>query len=298
MKGRLKGITIAVIGGDRRAVFVAEELLNQGAQVSLVGHDAVVPGGQSVAVTEAGVKGADAVVFPFPGVGEDGYIYTPKEPILLREEDLAFLPEGTLIFTGFARRYLLELADRLRLRLVEVAERDDFAILNSIPSAEGAIQIAMERLPVTIHGSAAFVLGFGRVGLTLVRMLKGLGAKTTVVARDPAQRARAMEMGCRVSDFGKLPAIIGEADVVFNTVPAPVLTARVLKCTRPDVLIVDLATEPGGTDFEAAARLERQAMLAPSLPGRVAPKTAGRILGQVVADLLVQEKELNLAVLP
>jgi len=81
-------------------------------------------------------------------------------------------------------------------------------------------------------------------------------------------------------------------------VPAPVLTAQVLKCTRPDVLIVDLATEPGGTDFEAAARLERQAMLAPSLPGRVAPKTAGRILGQVVADLLVQEKELNLAVLP
>jgi dipicolinate synthase subunit A len=81
-------------------------------------------------------------------------------------------------------------------------------------------------------------------------------------------------------------------------VPALVVTARVLKCTRPDVLIVDLATKPGGTDFEAAARLGRQAVLAPALPGKVAPKTAGRILGQVVADLLVQEKGLSLAVLP
>ncbi|MDI6631907.1 MAG: dipicolinate synthase subunit DpsA [Bacillota bacterium] len=298
MKGRLKGITIAVIGGDRRAVFVAEELLNEGAQVRLVGHEREVPGGQAVAEIEAGVRGADAVVFPFPGVGEDGRVSTPGEPILLQDKDLASLPEGTPIFTGFARRYLLELADRLRFRLVEVAERDDFAILNSIPSAEGAIQIAMEYLPVTIHSSSAFVLGFGRVGLTLARMLNGLGAVTTVVARDPAQRARAVEMGCRAADFGRLPAIAGEADVIFNTVPALVVTARVLKCTRPDVLIVDLATKPGGTDFEAAARLGRRAMLAPALPGKVAPKTAGRILGQVVADLLVQEKGLSLAVLP
>lgn len=298
MKGRLKGITIAVIGGDRRAVFVAEELLNEGAQVRLVGHETEVSGGQLVAEIEAGVRGADAVVFPFPGVSEDGRVFTPGEPILLEEKDLVSLPEGTPIFTGFARRYLLELANRLRFRLVEVAERDDFAILNSIPSAEGAIQIAMEHLPVTIHSSFAFVLGFGRVGLTLVRMLNSLGARTTVVARDPAQRARAVEMGCRAADFGRLPAIAGEADVIFNTVPALVLTARVLKCTRPDVLIIDLATKPGGTDFEAAARLGRRAMLAPALPGKVAPKTAGRILGRVVADLLVQEKGLSLAVLP
>ncbi|MEW6183915.1 MAG: dipicolinate synthase subunit DpsA [Bacillota bacterium] len=295
----LTGISIAVIGGDCRAVYVAEELSNQGAQVRLVGHEAETkPGIQLVDEVEAGVTGADAVVFPLPGITDDGNIYAPGRSLLLKEEDLASLPMGTPVFTGFAREILSGITNKLRLKLVEVVKRDDFAILNSIPSAEGAIQMAMENMPITIHGSAAFVLGFGRVGQTLVRMLSGLGAKVTVVAKDAAKRARALEMGCRTIDFGELPVAVSEADVVFNTVPAVVLTARVLKCTRTDVLIIDLATQPGGTDFEAARRMKRKAILAPSLPGKVAPQTAGRILGRVVADLLVQEKGLNLAVLP
>lgn len=298
MKGRLRGITVSVVGGDHRAVFVAEEFLKEGAQVRLAGHEVAVAGVQAAGTVEAALRGANAVVFPLPGVSDDGYVATPGKPLSLSEEDLAVLSVGTPVFTGFARKFLREVANRRGLKLVEIAERDDFAILNAIPSAEGAIQIAMEHLPVTIHGSAAFVLGFGRVGMTLARMLTALGARTTVVARDAAQRARAMEMGCRVADFGRLPVLAGEADVIFNTVPALVLTAKILKATRPDVLIIDLATRPGGTDFDAAQRLKRQAILAPSLPGRVAPKTAGRIFAQVVADLLVEEKSLALAVGP
>ncbi|RPF46878.1 dipicolinate synthase subunit A [Thermodesulfitimonas autotrophica] len=298
MKGRLRGITVSVVGGDHRAVFVAEEFLKEGAQVRLAGHEVAVAGVQAAGTVEAALRGANAVVFPLPGVSDDGYVATPGKPLSLSEEDLAVLSVGTPVFTGFARKFLREVANRRGLKLVEIAERDDFAILNAIPSAEGAIQLAMEHLPVTIHGSAAFVLGFGRVGMTLARMLTALGARTTVVARDAAQRARAMEMGCRVADFGRLPVLAGEADVIFNTVPALVLTAKILKATRPDVLIIDLATRPGGTDFDAAQRLKRQAILAPSLPGRVAPKTAGRIFAQVVADLLVEEKGLALAVGP
>ncbi len=72
---------------------------------------------------------------------------------------------------------------------------DDVAILNAIPSAEGAIQIAMEQLPITIHGSKSFVLGFGRLGKTLARMLAGIGAITTVAARKSADLARIYETG-------------------------------------------------------------------------------------------------------
>lgn len=298
MKGRLRGITVSVVGGDHRAVFMAEEFLKEGAQVRLAGHEVAVAGVQAAGTVEAALRGASAVVFPLPGVNDDGCVATPSKPLSLKEEDLAVLSVGTPVFTGFARRFLREVASRYGLKLVEIAERDDFAILNAIPSAEGAIQIAMEHLPITIHGSVAFVLGFGRVGMTLARMLAALGARTTVVARDAAQRARAVEMGCRVADFGRLPVLAGEADVIFNTVPALVLTAKILKATRPDVLIIDLATRPGGTDFDAAQRLKRQAILAPSLPGKVAPKTAGRIFAQVVADLLVEEKGLALAVGP
>ena len=162
--------------------------------------------------------------------------------------------------------------------------------MNSIPSAEGAIQIAMEELPITIHGSSSYILGFGRVAATLARMLQGLGSKVTVVARNSAQLARAEEMGCRVLSFDHLIAGIGEAQVIYNTVPAMVLTAEVLAAVDRQCLIVDLANQPGGTDFPAAEKLGIKALLAPGLPGKVAPRTAGMILAKVIPPLILQEK--------
>ncbi|RDV84876.1 dipicolinate synthase subunit DpsA [Ammonifex thiophilus] len=296
MRRGLAGFTLAVVGGDQRAVYTAEELAGRGARVRLVGHEASLPGVELAKEIKAGLVGAEAVIFPFPGVQEGGEIETPSGVLHLKEEDLLPLPRGGLVFTGFANPYLLRLAERLGLKLIPVADRDDFAILNSIPTAEGALQMAMELLPITIHGSQVLVLGFGRVGKTLGRMLQALGAKVMVATREPAERARALEMGLKAIDFPALRGCIGEAEVIFNTVPALVLTARLLKHTRPDVLIIDLASKPGGTDFEAARALGRQALLAPSLPGKVAPKTAGRILGQVIAEIFVQEKGLSLAV--
>ncbi|MGB9803578.1 NAD(P)-dependent oxidoreductase, partial [Desulfofundulus sp.] len=169
---------------------------------------------------------------------------------------------------------------------------DEVAILNSIPSAEGAIQVAMEKLPITIHGSNSIVLGFGRTGTTLARMLRALGSRTVVVARNPAQRARAFEMGLETADLPELPVIAAGADVIFNTIPALVLDERVLLQVRPGTLILDLASSPGGTDFEVARQLGITALLLPGLPGRVAPRTAGEILARVVPRLLAEQLAL------
>src|SRR5690606_12200007 len=102
---------------------------------------------------------------------------------------------GITLYIGVAKPVVAELASRYRVRVVESAELDEIAILNSIPTAEGAIQRAMEELPVTLHGSPVVVVGFGRCGMTLARMLGGIGARVCVVARGAGQRARAYEMG-------------------------------------------------------------------------------------------------------
>ncbi len=44
-------------------------------------------------------------------------------------------------------------------------------------------------------------------------------------------------------------------DVVVNTIPAPVLGERELAAMPGGSLVVDLASLPGGTDFEAAREL-------------------------------------------
>jgi len=242
------------------------------------------------------VVGVNAIVIPLPGLDENGFLHTATgECPLLTEEDLRAAPPFSPLFVGFARRPLKHIAANTGLTLVELVNLDDFAILNSIPSAEGAIQLAMERLPITIHGSQTFVLGFGRTGATLARMLAAIGAHTTVVARNPAARARCLEMGFRTLSFEDLPQYIGEADVIFNTVPALVLPQTLLRLVKPDALIIDLASAPGGVDFEAAHHLGIEAFLAPSLPGKVAPKTAGQIFARIVVRLLEQNLALGSA---
>ncbi len=289
MRPDLTGFTLAVLGGDAREMYLATELAILGASVRVVGLP--LPATPQVVICDdivSAVEGTKAIVLPVPGVNEKGQIYATHGtmPLYLSEETLGRVPPGTPVFAGVARPVLRELVRRLDLVLVELMDLDHVAILNSIPTAEGAIMMAMERLPITLHGSEAFVVGFGRTGVTLGRVLHALGARTTVVARSPAQRARALEMGLRAVSFAEFPEHIHRADVIFNTVPALVLTAELLRRSRPGLLIIDLASGPGGTDFAAAERLGITALLAPGLPGKVAPKTAGRLLAVTIAEYL------------
>ncbi len=80
-----------------------------------------------------------------------------------------------------------------------------------------------------------------------------------------------------------------DVDLVVNTVPHLILTAKVLTGMKLHALIIDLASKPGGTDFRFAEKRGIKALLAPGLPGIVAPKTAGQILAGVLSDLLAEE---------
>lgn len=293
MEEKLTGVSIAVLGGDARELILIPELLRLGAKVKVAGFPSCRELEEALLVISPAeaVQETEVVILPFPGTDAQGKIYAPlaKEELFLNAEVWEALSPGVVMIIGKARPFLRAMVQEYGIRLLEIAERDEVAILNAIPSAEGALQIALEELPITLHGSNAFVLGFGRLGQTLARVLRALGAKTWVVARKAGALARGYEQGYKVASFTKLPAVISQADVIFNTVPALVLDAFVLAKVRPEALIIDLASEPGGTDFEAAARLKRKAILASGLPGKVAPVTAGRILAQVVPALIRQE---------
>ncbi|MCX7597080.1 MAG: dipicolinate synthase subunit DpsA, partial [Fischerella sp.] len=252
-----------------------------------------LPGIDLVDNIEEAIDGVDVVIGAMGGTDERGYLRTiyTKKPLLLTEEMVARLPNGTPFYVGYAKPYLKNLGRKYNFRVIEVAEFEDIAIYNSIPTAEGAIQIAMEQLPITIHGSRNLIIGFGRIGQTLARMLVGLGAKVTVLSRDPGKLARAEEMGFVVGNVSEVGSIISEFDIIHNTAPAMVLTYNVLKNCLPDVLIIDLASAPGGTDFAAAKELGLKAIFAPGLPAKVAPKTAGQILARIMPKLICQDHQ-------
>lgn len=286
----LEGFKVAMVGGDAREKHVIQHLLRQNLTLCILGLPQEYAQGAVYAksIYEA-LGNADVLILPMPGINSHGQVHAPlvEEKVVLSLESLKLMKPGSTVYTGIEKPHLKTLVNSAGHRLVEVAEQDEFAILNSIPSAEGAIAIALQQSAITLHRSNCVILGFGRLGITLARMLLALGAKVQVVARNGAQRSRAWEMGCSTKDFDQLKLVLEDADFIFNTVPFQLIQKQELTVIRPtETLIIDLASEPGGVDLELAKKYGIKAIFAPGLPGKVAPKTAGHILGVVYSRLI------------
>jgi dipicolinate synthase subunit A len=94
-------------------------------------------------------------------------------------------------------------------------------------------------------------------------------------------------MGAEAIHLEDLGEVLPDVDVVFNTIPALVLTRELLQKMPQEALIIDIASSPGGVDFQGAADLGIKAILAAGLPGKAAPVTAGRILGRCLPRLIL-----------
>lgn len=161
-----------------------------------------------------------------------------------------------------------------------------FHTANALPTAEGAVQIALEELPVTLHGARALVLGYGRVGKLTAHRLAALGAQVTVAARSYEALAWAEAYGHAAQQLSDLSGYLCGYDLVVNTVPRRVLTRELLEELKEGCLVIDLASKPGGVDFQSAAELGVRCVWALSLPGKVAPVTVASALRDTIYNML------------
>lgn len=178
-----------------------------------------------------------------------------------------------------------QLFEKAGVRFCDYFDREELAVKNAVPTAEGAIAIAMDETPFTIHGSSCLIAGYGRIGRVLAKMLRGMGANVTVSARKFQDFAWIEAEACRTVQTGEISKTAGEYDIIFNTVPYPVINGEVLRSVKKDCLIIDLASKPGGVDFECAKTLGLNTIWALSLPGVVAPKTAGIIIKDTIMNI-------------
>ena len=251
----------AVVGGDARQAAAARALARAGYSVG---------GPEMIAV-------ADYILLPLP-------LDAARTPLA---ELLRAARPGTLALGGMLSVEAKAIAAEAGVELVDYFAREELTIRNAIPTAEGCIGILMKERSRTLWGSSILLTGFGPVGQALGVRLAALGAQVTAAARRPAQRALAESFGLRSGQIA--PAF----DTVVNTVPAPVLSEAVLARLRPQSFIVDLASRPGGTDFDVARRLGHRAIHALSLPAACAPETAGEAVAQTVCDMIGQREEAS-----
>ena len=179
------------------------------------------------------------------------------------------------------------------IEVFDYYERDEFSIANAIPTAEGALEIAMRETPTTLDGSSALVIGYGRIGKVLTRLLCAMGVKVTASARKPSDIAWMRAEGYDIAHTERLKDLLAKKhfDMIFNTVPHTVLGKKELESIGGYGLIIDLASKPGGVDIEAADKLGINVIWALSLPGKVAPVTSGRIIADTVLGYLEKCRE-------
>ncbi len=280
--------TISVLGGDMRQVCLAGLLIEDGWDVMTWGLE---QGGGPNQVPLNQVLAAELLVLPLP-VCRAGLLNLPLTDTALSAEQLwPRLRYDQLLLGGMTGELSARLMADFGLTLLDYYSREEIQITNAIPTAEGAIQLAMEATDQTIHASECLVVGYGRIGKLLAERLMALGASVTVSARRYADLAWIHARGFRGLQTGSLTGELDRFDLIFNTVPAPVLDASGLRETKESCVILDLASAPGGVDLEAAKRLGRRAIPALGLPGKVAPRSAAAAIRDSIYHILEERGE-------
>ncbi len=270
--------TLLVMGGDRRMEYAAEALADS-FDVYTYGFAASPP------IWE--LRQADILVLPYLSLSGE-YLNTPlisqKIPAVASLDMLKF--GGSVYGGGLSESFMTYCSER-NAKIHDFFLDEELTLKNAYLTAEGAAEIILRETDSAIKGSEILITGFGRVGKACAELAAALGASVTVSARSELARDEATGLGYRACGLCDGEAL-RRADTVINTVPQAILTKNELVNLKKDALILDLASKPYGTDFDAAKELGIKALTAPGLPGKTAPKTAGRM----IADMIIKaEKE-------
>lgn len=276
---------VAVIGGDMRQVSAARHLQQNGFDVCLFGFnketlykDAVLE-----STFEDALSGAKIVLLGLPASDEEAINCTPCVSI---DAFVLALDEDAVVTGGKLSPALKKALEAKGTLYVDYLEREEFAVLNAVPTAEGAIEIAMRHLPRTLNGMKVLVVGYGRIGKVLAKMLAALGAHVTCSARKYSDLAWIRVYGYTPIATNRIAETAHEYPLIFNNVPHMIFDKSLLKTLRGDALIIDLASTPGGVDFDAAKKLGINVIWALALPGKAAPDSAGEIIADTVMNIV------------
>lgn len=276
--------TYFMLGGDGRFSYVYAGLRAQHLPVSACLVPGVPPSGPES--WQEQLAEADVLLLPLPAFDAAGCVKGAGE-ITCAALRTQLEPKHTVL--GGKLGAYGELLAKSGARVLDYYADELLQAANAVPTAEGAIALAMEQLPITLSGSRCLVIGYGRIGTLLSHRLQALGVYVTVSARKSRDigMIRACGMQADLTLFYKTD--LGRYDWVVNTVPSPVFRPEHYAQFRPSCLMMELASAPGGIDPAACSRHALRYVPAPNLPGRAAPKTAGLAIRDAILRTLPDE---------
>ena len=282
---------ISIIGGDLRIVKLAEMLAKDEFELYTYAIDKAeslkkIKNIIQCDTIEETIKNGDIIVGSIPLSSNNLEVNTPFSDKTVSLQELAEKIKGKTFIAGNIKKDFLNLAKDSNTKIIDLLDREELVVLNTISTAEGAIHIAMEETTRTIHESNVLVLGFGRVGKILANMLKGIGANVFCEARKNVDLAWIKAYGYEPIRLNELENSLGKFNIIINTIPSIILEEKQLEKVNKDCLIIDLASNPGGIDRNSAKKLGIKTIWALSLPGKVAPLTSAEFIKDTIYNIL------------
>ncbi|MBP3412415.1 MAG: hypothetical protein J6K89_04080 [Oscillospiraceae bacterium] len=260
------------IGGDQRSFRAAQYLREHGRCVHTYG----VPQMKDQSLPQQ----FSVVILPFPSFRGDRL---SGERNVEFSEILPRIGKGSRVYGGLLSG-CREAMETRGAQVIDLYDTEPLTTLNAIPTVEGALALAIESSPITIHGANCLVIGAGRIGTLLARRLQAMGAQVTVAARSVGDRERIRAMGLEAEESGSYHKGLGQYEFLFNTVPARILNREQLSQLGKDGVLMELASAPGGFSPQDCEALGLHGVYAPGLPGRFSPKTAGILYARSILE--------------
>lgn len=233
-----------------------------------------------------GVYGSGAAGYGDCGVNPRQYVYLFAPATDVSANAAADFPTGSTVFCFRIEPETERALKEREIRVCKYFDDELLAMRNAYLTAEGALACIIDETDISLRGMRALVLGGGRVGKCTCKVLHDNRSRVSVATGDPVEYAYASIFAGEVFTLGQLSDVISGFRVIVNTIPSLVLTAELLSRADKDCFILDLASKPGGVDFEAAKSLHIKTRHALGLPGKTAPLTAAEhILASVFARL-------------
>lgn len=261
---------IGMIGGDLRNRYLKDLFEKNGYEVVTYGLEEI----KDARLSDVFEK-SEYIVAGTPFTRDNRSIEAPfsKEEILI--EDVVKNVSGRkILFAGSINHEIKELLRNSNIEHYDFLDDERTTVLNIIPTVEGAVELAIRKTDYTLFGSNILVIGYGRIGKYLSKILRSLGAEVTVSARKEADLTWIELDGNKMISYEDFATKLNDFDIVFNTVPYLIVKEKEIKLLKKSCRIIDLASKPGGIDFECAEKYGIDAELALGLPGKTAPKSA------------------------
>lgn len=272
-----------LLGGDTRQLYLSRILTKNGFQAT-IHYDTTEDSSFSM---EEAIKNNNIILFPIPFTRDRINLFSIQELSDLGIGNiLGLLTSGHTIFGGNIPAYAKDYAKEHDIPCFDYMDMEEITIKNTIATAEGAIAEAVRLSPGCLHKSNCLVTGFGRCGKTLALKLKGLDADVTIADRKEAKLTLAASMGFHTRALSEISTDIETYRFIFNTVPAIILGKDPIRSLNPDVTIIDIASAPGGVDFDFCRQQNIRAKLCPGLPGIYAPEASAEILFEAIVKCL------------